>query len=129
MVAKDPDTHLLFSRYELQELVGVKGALFITLGMHETTNFQSNLDNSGMDVSKELLDVLTEHGKITFLQLYVDSPHTHLSMPYKHPVWGNCHLRVGPHQISPGHGVEGSQLPQAHEGPDPLYGGSTRLQD
>ena len=88
VVAKDPDTHLLFSRYELQKLVGVKGALFTTLGMHETTNFQSNLDDTGMNVSKELLGVLTENGKITFLQLYVDPPHAHLSIPYKHLVSG-----------------------------------------
>lgn len=32
--------------------------------------------------------MLPKHGKITFLQLYVDSPHAHLAMPFEHPVSG-----------------------------------------
>lgn len=62
--------------------------MFTTFGMHKATNFQSNLDHTRMDVSEELLEVLAEHSKLTFLQLYVDSLHAHLDMPYKHLVSG-----------------------------------------
>lgn len=41
-----------------------------------------------MDVSKELLSVLVllPGAQLTFLQLYMDLPHVHLQMYYKHPV-------------------------------------------
>ncbi|KAL7372735.1 hypothetical protein ABVT39_021596 [Epinephelus coioides] len=72
-------------RYGLEDLVGVRGALFTALGIHEATNYQSNLDNQPMDVSRELLSVLKLYGKLTFFQLYADSPHAHIQMPFKHP--------------------------------------------
>ena len=87
-VAIDYDQHILFSRYGLQDLVGARGKLFSVLGMHEATNFQTNLDHLPIDVAKPLLAVLSKHGKLNFLQLYVDSPHCHLQMPFKHPVSG-----------------------------------------
>lgn len=88
--AQDPRTSLLFSRYGLQDLVGVRGSLCTTLGIHKATNFHSNLDNLPMDVSEELLNavVLLPGAQLNFVQLYVDSPQAHLQMPYKHPVSG-----------------------------------------
>ncbi|MEQ2213391.1 hypothetical protein XENOCAPTIV_014393, partial [Xenoophorus captivus] len=69
-------------------LVGQRGSLYSILGMHEATNYQSNLDHLPVQVSDTLLEVLGKEGKLTFLQLYVDSPHVHVKMPYKHPVSG-----------------------------------------
>lgn len=88
IVARDPDTHVLFSRFGLQDIAGIRGTLFSTLGMHEATNFQTNLDHTGLDVTEELRGVLGTQGKLTFLQLYADSPHAYVQMPFKHPVTG-----------------------------------------
>lgn len=63
--AKVCQTHILFSRCGLEELVGLNGTLFTALGIHEATNFQSNLNNQPIDVSSELLSVLETHGKLT----------------------------------------------------------------
>lgn len=35
-----------------------------------------------------MMSVLAKEGKATFLQLYVDSPHAHIKMPFKPPVSG-----------------------------------------
>ena len=43
---------------------------------------------AGLDVSDDLMGVLAKEGKVTFLQLYVDSPHAYVNMPFKHPVSG-----------------------------------------
>ena len=88
LVAKDPSTHVLFSRYSLQDLVGKRATLFSTLGMHEVTNMQSNLDNTPMDIDESLSDISQQYGELKFLQLYVDSAHMHINMPFKHPVSG-----------------------------------------
>lgn len=80
--AQDPQVSLLFSRYGLEDLMGVRGSLFSMLGIHEATNFQSNLDNLAMDIRQELLDVLVCPSQVTVLQLYVDSPHVLLQMPH-----------------------------------------------
>lgn len=71
ITAKDPRVHILWSRYE----------------MHEAVNFQSNLDNKGMDVKQSLLSLFCAN-KLNFIQLYVVSPLVHLQMPHKHPVSG-----------------------------------------
>lgn len=86
--ATDPNIHLLFSRCGLQDLVGPRGSLYSILGIHEATNYQTDLDHLPHSLSPTLLDALGVEGKLTFLQLYVDSPHVHLQMPYKHPVSG-----------------------------------------
>ncbi|KAL7397250.1 hypothetical protein ABVT39_019213, partial [Epinephelus coioides] len=88
VLAVREDTHLLFSRYGLLSLVGARGSLFSTQGMHETCNFQSNLNTLIMDIGHTLKSVLSKTGRVTFLQLYADAPHIHYSQPFKHAVSG-----------------------------------------
>ena len=52
----------------------MKGSLSSCLGMHEAVNFQSNLDTQQMDVSQDLMNVFSDQGLVTFIQLYTDSP-------------------------------------------------------
>ena len=82
------DTHLLLSRHGLLPLIGVRGSLFSTLGMHETCNFQSNLNTLRTDVGQAIMRLLSKTGEVTFLQLYADVPHIHYNQPFKHPVSG-----------------------------------------
>ena len=47
------------------------------------------------------MEIFSKKGKITFVQLYVDSPHTHYTQPFKHPVSGalvTCNLSHPNHQ-------------------------------
>ncbi|CAM4573409.1 unnamed protein product [Leuciscus chuanchicus] len=60
LTAKDPSTHLLWSRYGLQELVGHRGRLYTALSIHEAVNYQSKLDCSDMDISEESEEVKIE---------------------------------------------------------------------
>ncbi|KAL7372992.1 hypothetical protein ABVT39_025373 [Epinephelus coioides] len=95
LTSKSPDIHILYSRYALEQLVGVRGSLYSVLGMHECCNFQSNLNRLPMDVCPSLLQVFGRRGKVRFVQLYVDSPHHHFQQPFKHPVSGalaTCNL-------------------------------------
>ncbi|CAM4428180.1 unnamed protein product [Leuciscus chuanchicus] len=85
---KDPRVDLLWSRYGLQEIVGHRGNLYTTTGIPEAANFQSNLDRHPMTVDKIVLDVFNgaqRYDKITFLQLYANTPHVHMTVT-KHPV-------------------------------------------
>ena len=82
------DTHLLLSRHGLLPLIGVRGSLFSSLGMHETCNFQSNLNTLRTDVGQAIKCVLSKTGEVAFLQLYADAPHIHYNQPFKHPVSG-----------------------------------------
>ncbi|CAL8239964.1 unnamed protein product [Gadus morhua 'NCC'] len=95
VLAVGEDTHLLFSRHGLLPLIGVRGSLFSTLGMHETCNFQSNLNTLRTDMGQAIMRVLSKTGEVTFLQLYADAPHIHYNQPFKHPISGvlvNCGL-------------------------------------
>lgn len=87
LAAQNPSTHLLWSRYGLQNLVGPRGRLYTALSIHEAVNFQSNLDGRAMDISSELRHILRPP-KVNFLQLYVMSPHLHIQSPFRHPVSG-----------------------------------------
>ena len=84
--------HLLWSRTGLEEVVGDRGMLFPTLSFGECANFQTNLDGRALDVRAPLLNVVCcgkeSRGNLNFLQVYTDSPHTHMTIPYKHPVSG-----------------------------------------
>lgn len=75
------DTHHLLSRYGML-LISVRGSLFSTLGMHETCNFLSNLNNQHMDVGQANMSVLSKSGTVTFVQLYADAPHIHYNQPF-----------------------------------------------
>lgn len=101
ITAAEKDTHLFFSRFGLQDITGVRGSLFSTLGMHEACNFQSNLDTLSMDLSQDITNTLSPSGLITFVQLYADTPHFHYRQPFKHPVSGalvTCRLSHPNHQ-------------------------------
>lgn len=63
-------------------LISVRGSLFSTLGMHETCNFQSNLNNQHVDVGQANMSVLSKSGTVTFVQLYADAPHIHYNQPF-----------------------------------------------
>lgn len=78
---------MLWSRSGLQDLEGDRGRLFTALAMHEAVNFQTNQDSRPLDVSRTLLRLCVP-AAITFLQLYVDSPHIRVKMPFKHPISG-----------------------------------------
>lgn len=55
------------------------------LGMHEAVNFLSNLDGRKIEFDRELRQ-LCATGKVSFPQLYADSPHVHLYSHFKHPL-------------------------------------------
>lgn len=88
ITAVDPEIHLLFARYGLQELVGYSGCIYTVLGIHEATNFQTDLDRRKINAERRLLNVFENEGWLNFFQLYVDSPHVHIKVPFKHPVTG-----------------------------------------
>lgn len=59
--------------------------------MHERANYQSLLDGKAMDPCNQLREVFCSHSSkstLSFIKLYCDSPHVHLSQAYKHPVSG-----------------------------------------
>lgn len=85
---KDPWMDLMCSRYGLQKVVGHRGNLYSTTGIPEAANFQSNLDRHPMTVDNSVLDIFNgpqRYSKITFLQLYANTPHLHMPVT-KHPV-------------------------------------------
>lgn len=95
ITAVDLDISLLFFHYGLTNLIGTCGYLYSVLGIHEATNFQTDFDHSKITMDQALLDVLVAEGKLNFLQLYVDSLHVHIQLPFKHPVTGalvTCHM-------------------------------------
>lgn len=90
----DGRVHVMWSRTGLQSQVGNRGTLFPALSMAEAANFQSALDGrppyegASDDWTRVPCIGEMEGGKLTFVQAYTDSPHTHLSAPWKHPVSG-----------------------------------------
>jgi len=89
--ANNENLHLLWACCGVQEVVGRRGKLFTALSMCEATNFQSNLDGHALDITTNLRSIFNERAlkyRLNFIQLYVDAPHVHLKMPYKHPVSG-----------------------------------------
>lgn len=85
ITAKDPETHLMWSRYGLQETVGLTTKVFSALGMHEVVNVQTALDKRQMELKHSLLAVFAK-SPLRFVQMYVDSPHVRLSPKHLHPV-------------------------------------------
>ncbi|KAM3597676.1 uncharacterized protein V6R79_007891 [Siganus canaliculatus] len=88
----ETDVHVMWSRLGLEEWVGDRGYMYPVLSMAEAANFQSNLDGRKPDVCRDLLKVLfggeEKRGELNFVQVYTDSPHTRMKIPYKHPVSG-----------------------------------------
>lgn len=75
---------------QLKDLTAVKACRrwWATGVLTETANFQSNLDHYPMTVDKEILNIFhrtQSYSKITFLQLYANTPHVHMAIN-KYPV-------------------------------------------
>ncbi len=75
---------------QLKDLTAVKAyrRWWATGVLTETANFQSNLDHYPMTVDREILDIFhrtQSYSKITFLQLYANTPHVHMAIN-KYPV-------------------------------------------
>ena len=81
-------THLFWSRDGVQEVIGTRGRVFSSLSLIETANFQTNLDGRLLDISGDLRRVSRFPEKLTFLQLYADTPHRREEDAYAHPVSG-----------------------------------------
>ncbi|CAJ1059929.1 uncharacterized protein LOC109197949 [Xyrichtys novacula] len=74
----DTDVDLMWSRWGINKLAGSRGNVFSNLSIHEAANFQSNLDGRPMDVDQKLWSLFKVGNvspRLTFLQLYCDSPH------------------------------------------------------
>ncbi|KAM3603027.1 uncharacterized protein V6R79_022549 [Siganus canaliculatus] len=75
-----------------QGWVGNRGEMFPALSVSEAANYQTNLDGRLLDVGRGLLEVVQGGkegaGTLNFLQIYADTPHTHLPKVFKHPVSG-----------------------------------------
>lgn len=85
---RDQRIDIMWSRYGLQEVVGHRGSMYTSSGIPEAANFQSNLDNQPLTVDGCVLDIFDgaqSYSKITFLQLYANTPHVHMAIA-KHPV-------------------------------------------
>lgn len=116
------DTHHLLSRYGMLLLIGVRGSLFSTLGMHETCNFQSNLNNQHMDVGQAIMSVLSKSGTVTFVQLYADVFNsTHPLQPaFQTPRQsGSGHLWLEPPKLHEYPYQQGTHFPEVHPGLEP----------
>ncbi len=84
-------THLMWSRLGLQDVTGPGGAISTNQSIHEAANYQSNLDDHPIVIDDKLLDVfaaLPNKPLMNHLQLYCNTPHTHQTPFYKHPVSG-----------------------------------------
>ncbi|CAL8238459.1 unnamed protein product, partial [Merluccius merluccius] len=99
LVAKDRDLHLLWSRFGLQQVVGLSCSSYSVLGMHECINVQTPLDGRPLDIKHPLLKVL-KHSPVRFVQLYVPSPHVHFPLKVNHPISGILALCDLQHQKS-----------------------------
>ncbi|TNN39522.1 hypothetical protein EYF80_050298 [Liparis tanakae] len=85
--AKDPDILLMWARNGIEQMSRSDGTLYTALGIHETVNFQTVLDNHANRLSRALKVTVMDF-PVLFVQLYVDSPHIHVKSPFKHPVTG-----------------------------------------
>lgn len=85
---KDKNTHLLWSRYGVQKVVGLTCQIFSVLCMHEAINIQTPLDGRPLDLKHPVLDILSKVGLVRFVQMYTTSPHCHFSAQVLHPVTG-----------------------------------------
>ncbi|KAK6165028.1 hypothetical protein SNE40_017417 [Patella caerulea] len=83
------NTHILWARHGLYEIVGRRGRFFGCLGIREAANFQSNLDARAMDISANLLNIAKYPENMTFIQLYADTPHLHTDLSFPNPVSGS----------------------------------------
>lgn len=87
VAAKDPDLHLLWSRFGLQQMVGLSCPLYSVLGMHECINVQTPLDGRPVDLKHPILRVLADI-PVRFFQMYVPSPHVRYNISVSHPISG-----------------------------------------
>lgn len=81
----DRRMHILWSRVGLEEVVDGRGCLYLCLSFDQCANYQSNLDGRPLDV---VCCGEESRGSLNFIQVYGDSPHTHMSHHYRHSVSG-----------------------------------------
>lgn len=62
--------------------------MYSVLGIHEASNYQTDIDHRSIKIHQQLHDGIESEGRLNFLQLYVESPHVHVRMPFRHPVTG-----------------------------------------
>ena len=86
--AREHNTHLLWARRGIQEVIGTRGKLFSCLSLSEAANFQSNLDSQAIDVTRDVRCCAKFPSKVTFIQLYSDTPHKRNESYYPHPISG-----------------------------------------
>lgn len=86
LILLDPHTTLFWSRAGLERMFGPRARLFTCMSMHECVTVQTELDQHPPDILPALAEIVTRPN-VTFWQVYVDSPHTHLST-FRHPISG-----------------------------------------
>lgn len=70
---------LFWCREGVNSVIGKRGIMTSCCSFFECVNFQSNLDERGLDVKPELLAISSLPGEVRFVQLYADIPHRQLS--------------------------------------------------
>ena len=66
---------LLWCREGVNTLLGRRGTLTSSPSFFECVNFQSNLDDRGIDVGRKMLEIRRFPDNVRFVQLYSDTPH------------------------------------------------------
>lgn len=84
---KYENCHLFWSREAIREFLGNRSPTIPALGFTECANFQSILDGRPLNMKFALMNCFENPDRITFLQLYADSPHLRYKSTY-HPVSG-----------------------------------------
>lgn len=66
---------IFWCRQGLNNVIGRRGKLTSSLSFFECANFQSNLDERGVDIGRKVLDICRIPDNIRFVQMYADTPH------------------------------------------------------
>ena len=85
---------ILWCREGVNNMVGRRGKIVSSLSFFECVNFQSNLDEREIDVSRKLLEICQFPDSVRFVQLYSDTPH-YRPQTVVHPVSASVILAEG----------------------------------
>lgn len=111
--------HVLWSWVGLQNKAGSKGQLLSTLGMFECANYQSNLDGKPLTIGQKLKECSAASrapSKLTFLQLYTHSAHTHGPAIQACSQWRYSHMWTDASQLAEGQPCQDSCIYGSHGG-------------